>query len=72
MIDKILQDNELTQETFVLTYEQLTHFAHQVIGEAILATLSAPTKHLQNNSYDQQLVEATTHIIIDAIKNHFK
>lgn len=72
MIDKILQDNDLTQETFTLTYAELTNFAHQVIGEAILATLSAPIKHLQVTTYDQHLVEATQLSIVDAIRNHFK
>lgn len=72
MIDKILQDNELAQETITLTYSELDNFARQVVGEAIIATLSAPIKHLQVTTYDSQLVEATMLCIVDAIKNHFK
>ena len=72
MIDKILQDNELAKETITLTYSELDNFARQVVGEAIIATLSAPIKHLQVTTYDSQLVEATMLCIVDAIKNHFK
>ena len=74
MIDTILQDNNINpgNTKFVLSYEQLENFARQVIGEAILATLSAPIKHLQVTTYDSQLVEATQLSIVDAIRNHFK
>ena len=72
MIDKILQDNELAKETITLTYSELDNFARQVVGEAIIATLSAPIKHLQVTTYDSQLVEATMLCIVDSIKNHFK
>ena len=74
MIDTILQDNNINpgNTKFVLSYSELENFAHQVIGEAILATLSAPIKHLQVTTYDSQLVEATQLSIVDAIKNHFK
>lgn len=72
MIDKILQDNELAKETITLTYSELDNFARQVVGETIIATLSAPIKHLQVTTYDSQLVEATMLCIVDAIRNHFK
>lgn len=74
MIDKILHDNQINpgNTKFVLSYDELHNFAQQVIGEAILATLSAPIKHLQHTTYDQNLVEATQLSIVDAIRNHFK
>lgn len=74
MIDEILHDNNINPGStkFVLSYGELENFANQVIGEAILATLSAPIKHLQVTTYDQQLVEATMLSIVDAIRNHFK
>ena len=59
-------------ETFTLTYDELDSFARQIIGETVLVVLSAPIKHLQVTTYDQQLVEATMLSIVDAIKEHFK
>ena len=68
MIDNIIQENQ----EFLVNSEIMHNFAHQVIGEAILAVLSAPIKDLQVTTYDQQLVQATQLAIVDAIRNHFK
>ena len=73
-LKEILHTNNINPGStkFVLSYAELTNLLNQVVGEAVLATLSAPIKHLQNTTYDQQLVEATQLSIVDAIRNHFE
>lgn len=74
MINKILQDNSINpgNTKFVLSYSELVNLLQQTVGETVLATLAAPTNTLKCTTYDQQLVEATTSLIIDSIRNHFK
>jgi hypothetical protein len=72
--DLILTQNNINpgNTKHVLSYIELVNLLRQTVGQAVLATMSAPTQHLKTTTYDQQLVEATTYTIVDHIKNHFE